>query len=245
MLETDTVCWHCGWRIPQTETQKPAPKPTRQQEETPKEISLSAIGVYGGITAVVVVLMFMVMNVLGRKPFVVISPESGRDWQVITDANQSYTFDLPPGWVWVEGRIDGTVTEMVEGEMKTAVFATLQDLTEDAELLGLAVSNNPERPAVFMVGRSQGLYSNTMVDLVERQRNTAVSETIVIENLLGNPQAHWLLELPGTPPWKCQQDVVRGQNVNYLVTICAPNPRYAPQLKQLEGILHSFQPLFN
>lgn len=241
MLETDTVCWHCGWRLSQTEAPKPAPKPSRPKEEAQKEISLSAIGAYGGTTAVIILLIFLVMNVLGQKPFVVISPESGRDWQVVTDASQSYTFDLPPGWAWQEGQPD---SEIVPEEIKTAVFATLQDLAEDAEVLGTAVSSNSQRAGLLVVGQSQSLYSRTMADLVERERNTAVSEAIVVENLLGNPQAHWVMELPGTPPWKCQQDVVRGQTVNYLVTVCAPNPQYTPQIKQLEGILYSFQPLF-
>lgn len=237
MLETDTVCWHCGWRLSQTE----APKPTRLKEETQKEISLSAIGAYGGITAVIILLIFLVMNVLGQKPFVVISPESGRDWQVVTDTNQRYTFDLPSGWVWQEGQ---TGSEVGEEAIKTAVFVALQDLAEDTEVLGTAVSSNSERAGLLVVGQSQSLYSLTMADLVERERNTAVSEAIVVENLLGNPQAHWVMELPGTPPWKCQQDVVRGQTVNYLVAVCAPNPQYTPQIKQLEGILYSFQPLF-
>jgi hypothetical protein len=147
VLETDTVCWHCGWSL-SPEGSAPAQEArTNAASNKTGSISLSAVAVIGGVTIVNIIAALLVMRSLGRQPTVLTDAlEPG--WDAVADAPPSYTLNLPPDWDWLEGTSDRTQTDFEEvindNDYYLAIIEPLGEPVREIDLLGVAKDTRRE-----------------------------------------------------------------------------------------------------
>ncbi|MCA9934804.1 MAG: hypothetical protein H6662_12825 [Ardenticatenaceae bacterium] len=260
VLSTDTVCWHCGWKLA-TEvkaepppTEKPrkvlAAQPTQANNAEPYQ--LTAIAVYGTLTLLLIVALLLVMRSLGRQPLVTVNADTrlGNRWIPVTGTDQSFTLDLPQGWAWLDvadGQFATTLAESVRWE--TAVYP-LHAIAEDADLLLLAGSGDTVSAddGFVVVARSQRLsvltpeQAQQMVS--QSGEEVEVVNTAVSTNLNRAPQAQFTLHLlVSNESLRCQQLFVPQDDAAYLAAACAGDGRYPSLSSSFADILASFQPL--
>ncbi len=253
VLTSDTVCWHCGRALSPPDSPPKTNQPAAKKQPT-IDISLSAIAIFGIMTALIILLLFLVIGALGNKPFVVINPDRNPGWVPVTDQSLRFTYDLPPDWVWAEKNQtnpSALFETATSGDFDySAVFTALPAHTPDSEWRMIAVSPTLNEPAqrFLLVATSATLHTLSVNDVLAltaaETTRTEVLETAVTDNLLATPQAHLLLQVttPNTT-WKCQQEVVNGTAETYLLAACATQAEYPRYISELNNILRSFQPL--
>ena len=254
ILDTDTVCWHCGWQLPRRKAPKSAARnaaAVAKQQPYP----LSAVLVYGALTAAVIVATLLVMRSLGQRPLIIIHPETrlSAEWQPVTDENERFTLDLPSWWTWLDReqdqeRFDALVAQ--NGRFQAAL-SPLGALADDTELHLIAYEPAPEGespPAFLVVAQSARLQQSSPEGAISLARQNAadleILGTHLAQGLTGQAQSYLLLEIPG--PWgvlRCQQQFTPAQQVGFLVAACAPGNRFPRYNSDLQNILASFQPL--
>jgi hypothetical protein len=91
VLGSDTICWHCGWQLPERKTKKPEPETIRKAEEQ-RPFPLSAVIIYTALTIAVIMATLLVMRSLGQKPLDAGGAEAqpGRGWVSATNQNQTF-----------------------------------------------------------------------------------------------------------------------------------------------------------
>lgn len=254
-LETDTVCWHCGWRFPKQEPRKPGPKvKVGVDEEQP--LSLSAAAVYAVLTLVTVVAIMLVTRSLNQKPFFITNPEISLrpGWTPITDQEQNFTLNIPSQWLWFErqnGEQRATFDAMLAGndQFHTAV-APLKNIASDTEILLIATEDtgaeNPAPPGFLVVARSTALKQLSTEEVLGLIRQDAgnLLNVEIAESFTGGNEVDVLLETGSNDnTLRCHERLIQGQQAGYLVAGCTPRvgfPRYRDELDEIVG---SFQPL--
>jgi hypothetical protein len=270
VLATDTICWHCGWKLPKRprlKTSSPAPPPTarsRQAREARESAGsdtlavdrydLRAIIVYGALTAVILVALLVVMRSLGRQPLLVAGADLrlGDDWTAVTDNNLRYVLSLPSGWQWLDGAYreqQGLLDELAASVPNIRwSLAPLGEVAGDLELLAVAYQPEPPEvggPFVFVaIGRSQRLGQIAPQQALEllAERSLPLAATDLIENIPGQPQARFAL-LDNSRQVQCRTLFMPNddESVGYLVTACAPQESFGRVQRDLDRILDSFQ----
>lgn len=255
VLETDTVCWHCGRQLPE----RPRPRASRpafpgKQASQPATTAydLRAIAVYGALTLAVIIGLLWVMSSLGRRPLLVRSAGSGvgPDWVIVTDGALRYTLSLPPGWEWLDVpfRQQQAVLEQLR-ERQPYLDLAMSPLARAAgDVKTLAVSlppQNPEEiePLPFVIigdsARLGGLQPQQALDLAAE--TAAVFEQTIDDRIAGQAQARFAT-LDADNAYQCRHlFVTDARETGYLVAACAPQSDFGRLERDLKTILDSFQ----
>jgi hypothetical protein len=264
VLETDTVCWHCGYQLPKRPKAGPANKPgggsasrlagrARPAAVAPVEYDLRSLAVYGLLTLAVILGLWLVMRSLSRQPILVRSAaiDLGGDWVNVTDVDLRYTLSLPTDWQWLD------VAYRDQGELLQKVMARqpyvgralrpLGDAAGDVEILALAVGTqvleDPD-PQQFVVigasGRMHGLTPQEALDLSAEQ-SLPVTDQEIDTRLAGQSQARFNI-LDTSHGYQCRHLFVADESAaGYLVAACAPQSQFGALRHDLDDILDSFQ----
>ncbi len=266
ILESDTVCWHCGFVLPKRPkpraTAEPANRvaslhlPARERqpaESVPVAYDFRALAIYGLLTLAVILSLWMVMRSLSRQPILVRSAalDLGGNWVSVTDVDLVYTLTLPSDWQWLD------VGYRDQSELLTKVFdrqpymaRALRPLGEgagDVETLSVAVGTQvleTTDPQPFViVARSERLGEMSPETALELLGNSSlpVSEQSVDTHLAGQPQARFnILDMPNA--YQCRHLFVTAESKPaYLVAACAPQSRFGTMQRDLNTVLNSFQ----
>lgn len=125
VLASDAICWHCGRKLPRTETPAAASEaPT--QNDSAHSISLTAVIVYAALTAVILLATFLVMRSLGRRPLPPsegsFNPPAGRE-TVPTESGGS-SLSLSSDWRWLDESNSSQGTEFTTALAAKRHFST-------------------------------------------------------------------------------------------------------------------------
>ena len=285
VLPTDTVCWHCGFALPKRARAKaagPAPAAARggrssrndrraaATDET-ADYDLRALAVYGLLTLVVILGLWLVMRALGREPILVRSAAlAGGDWVTVTDADLRYTLSLPSDWQWLDVAYrdqSDLLAQLVASQPYIGrALAPLGAPAGDVEILAVAAgmsaplaadtsdpvaAGTPDPAAApipfVVIGRSQRLRvleAQDALDLLGGQ-GLSVSEAAVDTHLAGQTQARFKV-FDAANAYQCRHlFVADGDTYGYLVAACAPQAAYGSLQQQLDDLLDTFQLLVN
>ncbi|MCB8944165.1 MAG: hypothetical protein H6658_10460 [Ardenticatenaceae bacterium] len=257
VLPTDTVCWQCGYRL----TKQPAAPKARPDAPTavaPAEpFSLSAVMVYGGVTAVLVIFLLLTMRGLGKRPLVFLHPDTNVNtgWLPVTDQSLQFTLDIPPTWHSFDKQDPAqrqALADLLAEEAAVAgAVVPLDTAVTDMEIVMVMMAEQVETtdalPGFVVVAQSKALgrlSSDEVVQLVGRETAVTVTEVNRFRSFLGDNRLSLLLEMPPTShELTCQQHIIYSQTGAFLLAGCAPANQYAVYREPLEKILGSFQPL--
>lgn len=252
VLSADVTCWHCGYALPARPKTRPA-SPMGREVAEPRDYDFRALAVYGTLTLLIILGLWLVMRSLGGYPILVRSAGLGfGDWVAITDAELRYTLSLPSAWQWFDlaYREQETPLEPLIERQPYVVRALrpLNELTGDVELLAVAVGAEvlgdaeeiPPQPLV-VVGRSEALRGVPPEDVLGRlaDQPLAANEKRTDTRLAGQPQARFTIT-DRDQAYQCRYLVVTADGA-YLVAACAPHTSVGPLLPALDDILNSFQ----
>ena len=256
VLPTDTMCWHCGYDLAtQAANQKAAPSATTavSPSSTP---SMSAVFIYGGVTAVLMLALLLTMRRLGQQPLVLLNPETNVNsgWQPITDQAIQYTLDMPPTWQSWEAHHPqqrDMFADLLANETQLATAVTpLGTAVSDMDILMIIMSEQSEQmsrlPGFVIVAQSQELGQLSLDDTIalaqQQNRTTEITEITKFSSFIGDVRAAISLKMPQTPDHlSCQQHIVTGTAETFVLAACAPEARYGVYKEPLGKILSSFQ----
>jgi hypothetical protein len=256
VLPTDTVCWHCGYRwAPQPPKHELQPEPATAVT-APESFSLSAVLVYGGVTAVVLIGLLLAIRTLGQRPTILLNPDTNisAGWPPVTDHSMRFTLDIPPTWqAWDKQNPQQQAefeTVLASDEQFTAAVASLSTAVSDLEILMIVIGEKPEQitavPGFIVVARSEEIGRLSLDDIIAlaQRPNAAVelSQVNIFSSFTGDNRVSASLKMPATKDaLTCQQHVIRGTGEGYLLAGCAPEARYQTYSEPIENILASFQ----
>lgn len=269
VLASDTVCWHCGYTLPKRPKATPPAKssqparpdpalhlPARARpavEAPPVTYDFRALAVYGVLTLLVVLGLWLVMRSLSRQPILVRSAafELGGDWVAVTDVDLTFTLSLPTDWQWLDVgfREQSELLERVLDRQRY-IERSLQPLgatAGDVDILALAVDTQvleEDVPQPFVVvGRSARLSDLSPEEALALldELPLPTSEKGIDTRLSGQPQARFTV-LDQANAYQCRHLFLPNQAGSaYLVAACAPQPRFGATERDLDEILDSFQ----
>lgn len=255
VLETDTVCWHCGYQLPR----RPKPhKPTAGAAGRPRavtdspDVDFRALAIYGLLTLAVILGLWLVMRSLSRYPILVRSAglDLGGNWVAVTDVNLRYTLSLPTEWQWLDVafRDQEDVLDQVTGRQPyiERALRPLGEAAGDVAIVGVAVGTQTledTEPQPFLVigqsGRLRELAPQAALDLLADEA-LPVSEKEINTRLAGQAQARFnVLDMPNA--YQCRHLFVTDNEAGYLVAACSPQASFATLRRDLDDILDSFQ----
>ena len=254
-LPTDTVCWHCGAKLPKWET--PSPTESKPENET-APLDLKKTVMYGSFTIIILILLLAVMGSMGQRPLFITTDATQLlpEWTAVTSADFSYTVNLPPDWQWLD-REEAEQREMADlffvekSELQTAVdpFA---NLANDTRLLSLAYKEpetSEEWPAFITVIRSDNLNEWTQPQIVGSLRNELGEGLLryeVEDTFYGREKIDFRLRLYDeltAVELRCIQHLIPSQTQTYIIAACTPEDSYTANATEIFSILASFQPL--
>lgn len=247
-LETDTVCWHCGWQLSPPRVIKANARQSEAVAEEP--YPLTAVVFQGVMTVAVIIAVLLVMRSLGQKPLIIIHPETrlSADWLPVTDPAQRFTLDLPVDWTWLDESDQPRFADLLQADDQfQAALAPLSNFVEDTELLLVARGSRGstgELTGFVVVAHSESLDALTpqqAIELVSQQAaELTIRETSLVESLTGQTQATILVDGVGDQ-LRCRQQLTPGQPDSFLLTACSPTAQFPRYANDLQNILNSFQ----
>lgn len=260
VLPDDTKCWHCG--APLAPQQNVVEKDDNDDEGVKWQIATTADGmaidtlasptvVYGLVTAVVIVIAFVLLGRLSQPPLLQVAasqiPPNG--WSRVTYGDYEFTVAMPDSWEIM--RSDQTETATL---IKTVtnlpyytdeVFLPYQKLVDDLEILLLAYDQKEsaaEGPFII-IARSQALsdLSYDQAEQLSSEMAAALSYEIFSQEVIDDANKSHFALATVTAHLRCQQQFTTGRVASLLITACAPQPEYVQQREILEEILRSFE----
>ncbi len=258
ILATDTVCWHCGWQLPR-KSSRANPVLTQPAEVESEPYSLRNIMVYGGMTGLVIVLALWVMGSLGKRPLAVIADRTSlpAGWTAVTDANLTFTLNLPPGWSWqeaAEAGQDAFSQAIIQDDLLPAALAPFGRFDQQLQLLMLAANQTADQvddlTGYLIIARDRRAQPLTLDDakflLEAYDDKIELLRTEYVDGVRGEPQADFLVRViddEGGTTLRCQQKIILQPQGNYLLAACSLPKTYTSLSTDLHDILASFQPL--
>lgn len=262
LLADEVVCWHCGRPLATASQAAPgaqgvpaakgvpatqgAPETAGQGEQQAQQ-RYSPAGVYGLLTALVIVGALAFTIFLGSQPRLqateVALPE---EWNIVADRDETFSVYLPEAWQTLDAGVDDEAQQLrdrlAQNEIYQAATLPLGGFVEDDEALFLATGT--EESVFFLVVKSAVLNR-----LSEQEAIGLVQEadtTVVAANRVQNPggsHAALHVELPQIGPngLSCRQQFRPGTRFSLLVALCSERERLNPDTA--DTILASFQRL--
>ncbi len=247
VLNTDIICWHCGWQIAPSPAGNSESVETAAVQESDEEEILAmfprpAILAYAGIAAVSIFLLLLTMNALGKAPIIALNANTrGSGWQPVSDAAQAVGLELPAEWTWELVNMPLADDES-DIKWETAV-APLGPLAPDTEIL-LVGANDPAFLVVANSPRLGQISPQQAVTALQTEAfdNLTVEETRLVNNVAGQLQADFLIKHPDGDI-QCRQRYFTASGEGFLAAVCTPANAAGRFNKQFNDILLSFQPL--
>jgi hypothetical protein len=260
VLDTDTVCFHCGYPLPRRSKpgRPPAAPPRRDRSRADAageaEIDLRALAVYSLLTVAVILGLWLVMRSLSRQPILVRSAglDFDENWVAVTDVDLRYTASVPTAWQWLDVAFrdqDELLEQVIDKQRYIGrALRPLGDAAGDVAILGVAVGTQDledSAPQPFVViGQSDRLGEvtpQTALDLLAGQ-SLPVAEVEIDMRLAGQPQARFTVS-DAPYAYQCRHLFVAGDSGEdgYLVAACAPQMQFVTLRRDFDDILDSFQ----
>jgi hypothetical protein len=260
ILPSDTLCWHCGHKLPERAAPLDLPLSPRvvakgsavAQTDAPA-YDLRAIAVYGGLTLAVFVALLLVMGALGRRPLLVNSAglDIPDDWIQLTDSQLRYTLAVPGGWQWLDVPFreqQAVLDDLVRrrptiGRSLTPLGQTAGDLSIEGVALGGEALGQAD-PAPFVViavsPRLRTLTPGEALSLLA-ESPLPVSDQRLDDSVPRQPRGRFsVVDAPAG--YQCQHLVTADPaTAAYLVAACAPEAQVAGLQADLDAVLNSFQ----
>ncbi len=257
ILETDTVCWHCGQTLTRRQ-HKPVAPPSDKNEEITRPFSLPRLTVYGGMTLVIVIALFFVMQSLGGQPQAAqgLGASLKPGWTAVTDYNRLFSLNLPASWVWLDRLNPEQETEFIERARQNGQFqaalAPYDALADDRQFLFLATEqwddgDTAVAPFVVVISSRQlGQLTSEQVTaaLAEGPAGMTLLRSNLVEGTNGRRRLLVTLTLPhAAQELRCQHLFFQAQPEGYLAAACASEDDYGDFTNIFHDILVGFQPL--
>ncbi|MCA9873940.1 MAG: hypothetical protein KC441_09800 [Anaerolineales bacterium] len=249
VLPTDTICWHCGWRLP---TRPGDGAAALAVPEAAQPFSLTAVAAYAGLTALIILLLLVVFRALGSYPVILLDPKAPikPGWQPVTDQRQTFTLEIPPGWLWMEDDLNGRLDKrLAASPPMIAALNPWSELVDDlvVRLMAEAADADAEQlPGFVLVAFSSQMAQVSPEQMTAVWTNRVTPEDLlsvaVQEDLRGQAKGTAVLAVQAAnEPWVCRQEGVTGDDGRYLVVGCAPLEQYEEHAREYEILLSSFQ----
>ncbi len=242
---TDAVCWQCGWKL------SPTVEDVAIAGERP--LSVTAVLVYAALTLGIIVLLLLGFHALSRYPLVMLDPKAPikPGWEFLTDQRQTFTLEVPPGWMWREDDLGSRLADwLADNPPVGASLYPWNELVDDLEILLVADNLDPEStdqvPGFVLVTRSFRLAQVTPEQMTAVWRDSVAPENLmavsVATDLHGEAKGTAVLTISsGGEEWVCRQEGVAGRDGRYLVIACLPAALYEAHAREHEILLSSFQ----
>lgn len=242
---TDAVCWQCGWKL------SPTVADVAIAGERP--LSVTAVLVYAALTLGIIVLLLLGFHALSRYPLVMLDPKAPikPGWEFLTDQRQTFTLEVPPGWMWREDDLGSRLADwLADNPPVGASLYPWNELVDDLEILLVADNLDPEStdqvPGFVLVTRSFRLAQVTPEQMTAVWRDSVAPENLmavsVATDLHGEAKGTAVLTISsGGEEWVCRQEGVAGRDGRYLVIACLPAALYEAHAREHEILLSSFQ----
>ena len=246
VLDTDSVCWHCGWKLTPSQVKKEERTNIEEKQESNIEpTSLSLIIFYGVLTLLVIILLFRVMNSLAQSPTISAVGPLSSEWVVLQDPDQKFIIQLPAAWHWFfQDDIDAEsdLSRLIENdEWLLIATAPLGPLLPDGEMqfIGgndstLLVVTHSERlnrltPQQMAASLPQQIFEGLTLEDI-RQAQTSAGDIVTIFTVIHE-----------TPAIECHQLFMPGTSVAFLVSACAAVEDVTQFKDEFDRALDSFQ----
>lgn len=248
VLETDTVCWHCGWKLSPTAPAKEKIAAANEEEGQESELEptpLPLIVFYGSLTVLIIVGLFLLMNSLGQSPTITSTDPSSTEWVTLTDPERQFTVNIPVRWQWAFQDEDQT-------QMVLAGVEELDTWTAAAiDPLGTLVSDNVnlllagDDSILLVVMRSDRLNRLTPQQAVaslgqEVFEGILVGDTRQVQNKSGEDAAVFTIK-HDEPELTCRQMLIPAPTAAYLMAVCTTTINNEQYEDEFNSILDSFQ----
>ena len=246
VLATDTVCWHCGWKLsppsPTTEITKPIDD--EGQESAPKPSPLPLIVYYGGLTLLIIVVLLWLMNSLGQSPTVSGTGRPSTEWVALSDPEKQFTIEIPARWQWAfreKNQDQPQAAGLVDNEAWVqAAIAPLGILVPDSEQLLLA----GDESTLLVIVRSERLNRLSPQQAVTSLRQESFEGIIVedarqVQNSAGGNTAVFTINHE-TPALRCRQFLAPDSSTTFLVAACAASSNNDQFMDEFNTALDSF-----
>ncbi len=222
------------------------------QDSSP--ISIQSIGVFAVLTAVFLIALITLTNRLSQYPRYVPDKTSliPRQWVVVTNQEQTFTFDMPAQWKWHENQaippdlsFEPVLAKNRGVETAVSLFRRIDPQTE-IKLIAIAESDQPHPPFLFVA------QSNRMNQLSPTQLAAAISNEFsdlqkieLVDHPGGQQSVEFILELPiYSDAWQCLYQYTNNVDAGYVLGGCAPRNNFGSVGTDLLAIQDSFQLLF-
>lgn len=256
VLPTDTVCWHCGYQLPR-QPGKSVPQSENQVSTTTLEASsLSAVFVYGTVTALIIITFVLSIRSLSQHPLILLNPDTtiNSGWTAVTDHRLRFTFDIPAAW-----QAFAKQNPQQQADFETAIANDAQYIMavspfnrviSDIESLFIVIGEKPAQitavSGFVLIARSETLGRLSLDEAVALAQGAdaavEILQTNIVRSFVGDERASLSLKIPETRDTLiCEQHIVQGIGESYLLAGCAPETRYQTYREPLEKILASFQ----
>ena len=246
VLDTDSVCWHCGWKLTPRPVEKEKTTAIETEQESELEpTSLPLIIFYGVLTLFIIIVLLRVMNSLASSPTISAVGLPSTEWVVLKDPSRQFIIQVPAQWRWF-------FRKEIEAETDLAGFL------ENNEWLQIATaplgSFLPDGETHFIAGNDSVLLVVTRSERLNRLTAEQLAASLRQENFPGLSvenvrQKQNSSEEIGTiftvihndPAIQCHQLFMPGSEAAYLVSACAAAEDNAEFKDQFDRSLDSFQ----
>lgn len=248
VLETDTVCWHCGWKLSPAGPVKEKTAAANEEEGQESELEptpLPLIVFYGSLTLLIIIGLLLLMNSLGQSPTITITDASFTELVTLTDPEKQFTVNIPARWQW-------TFQDEDQTPMMFAGVEELDTWTAAAiDPLGTLVSDNVnlllagDNSILLVVMRSDRLNRLTPQQAVASLRQEVfeginVVDARQVQNKAGEDAAVFTIK-HDEAELTCRQMLTPAPTTAYLVAVCATTINNEQYEDEFNSVLDSFQ----
>lgn len=250
-LATDTICWHCGAKLPKA-AMKTAAAPDPDADLLAQERSKTAVITYASLLAITILALLVTLFALGKRPLFILNAETERPagWVAVTNQEQTFTLNLLEDWTWLD-KSDETQMETIDAlfeadeGMKTAVLPFLS-IVPDSKLAFIA--QQTEDAPFLLILQGEALAATSPQALIadinevmggDGGKNGRLQQSNIIDNSITGEQVDFRLSFP-EQTLRCQHRYVQN---GYLLIACTDESVYGRYSSDLFTTLSSFQPL--
>jgi hypothetical protein len=251
VFDTDTVCWHCGWKLPIPAQSEPETSSAAQNLAEADSSSASdpvawpVVFFYGVLTAVTFLALVLLMRSLGLSPTIALKTDSGSGERILlNDPQKLFAVEIPADWTWYfqhGAQSQTSLASLVEEDARIQkAVAPLGDIVPDIDYL-LFAENEFE---FLVVTRSERLNRLTAQQAVislrqELFENITVTEARLTQDKAAGDTAVFVLQRTDQPLY-CWQSFSPGPSATYLVAACTPSENQNLFNPELNTVINSF-----
>ena len=212
--------------------------------------SIRDIGIYVLLTSGLLIALFFTTNHLSQQPKYLPNDSAliSRDWVVITDREQLFTFDLPNNWAWTErdepSFID-VLNKNIGIETAVSLFRRIDPETK-LKIISISEPSHDHSPFLFVA------QSTRMKQLMPTELAAAISQNvsglqqIEINNHPGGQQSveFTLDHSIYNETWECFYQYRNNETAGFILASCGSNNDLGAIRQDLTIIHDSFQLLY-